>query len=297
MPFVDDLRSACSTLRVQEPLSRHTSLAVGGPADYYADVNDLDELVALRRVLHQHSIPVFFLGAGSNLLVSDRGIRGLVLHLQGEFRHIKFEGTRARVGAAAWMPTLAKQAAERGLSGVESLIGIPGTVGGGLIMNAGTREGSLGDIAVTVDVLGDSLNIEPLSSEAFGFSYRKSNLEGRWIVGAELALKSDEPATIIKRIDALLQYRSRTQPLATSNCGSVFKNPPEGPAAQWIEKAGFKGAAVGGARVSERHANFIINENNATANDVRQLVHQIQAKVMKQFNVHLETEVKLVGEW
>ena len=145
----------------------------------------------------------------------------------------------------------------------------------------------------SVSVLDERHEVETLTADAFGFSYRKSKLEGRWIIGAELVLKTGDPASIIKQIDDLLQYRSRTQPLATSNCGSVFKNPPEGPAAQWIEKAGFKGMAVGGARVSERHANFIINEKKATARDVRELMKRIQDKVMAQFNVRLEPEVKL----
>jgi UDP-N-acetylmuramate dehydrogenase len=297
MALVQDLRAACPGLKVQELLSRHTSLAIGGPADYYADVNTLDELTAIRRAVAGQNVPVFFLGAGSNLLVSDRGIRGLVIHLQGEFRRIEFKDTHVRAGAGAWMPTVSKQAGEHGLSGVESLIGVPGTIGGGLVMNAGTREGCLGDVVVSVEVLGDSGHVDRLSSEAFGFGYRKSALEGRWVVAAELALKSVDPASIIKRIEALLQYRSRTQPVATSNCGSVFKNPVEGPAAQWIEKAGFKGYAMGGARVSERHANFIVNENKASAMDVRTLIRRIQEKVLQQFNVRLEPEVKMVGEW
>ncbi len=297
MSVAEELRDACPALRPQEPLSRHTSLAVGGPAEYYVDVNTLDELTALHRISQSHHLPVFFLGAGSNLLVSDKGVRGLVIHMQGDFKRIDFEKTHVQVGAGAMMPTLAKQAGERGLSGVESLIGVPGTAGGGLVMNAGTREGWLGNVVVSVQVLGDTLKVESLTSESFGFSYRHSNLEGRWIVGAELALKSDDPASIMKRIETLLQYRSRTQPLTTSNCGSVFKNPSEGPAAQWIEKTGLKGTAIGGARVSERHANFIINERNAMAADVLELIHRIQKKVLDQFNVRLEPEVKLVGEW
>jgi UDP-N-acetylmuramate dehydrogenase len=297
MALSDDLQSACSAVKLQEPLSRHTSLAIGGPADYYADVATVAELVALRRIASQNKLPVFFLGAGSNLLVSDRGIRGFVIHLQGEFRTIEFKGKTVNAGAGVMMPALAKQAAERGLSGVESLIGVPGTLGGGLVMNAGTREGWLGNVVSLVHIIGDDSKIESLTEEAFGFGYRRSNLEGRWVIGAELTLKMEESASIMKRIESLLQYRTKTQPLATCNCGSVFKNPAEGPAAQWIEKAGFKGVAVGGARVSDRHANFIINEANAKAADVRALMSRIQEKVLKEFQVSLEPEVKLVGEW
>jgi UDP-N-acetylmuramate dehydrogenase len=297
MSVAEDLRSACPSLRPQEPLSRHTSLAIGGPADYYADVHTLPELIALRRASQTHRLSVFILGAGSNLLVSDKGLRGLVLHLQGDFRKIDFQGTQVMAGAGAMMPTAAKQAADHGLSGIEALIGVPGTIGGGLVMNAGTREGWLGNVVRSVQVLGDSRTPETMDSEAFTFSYRHSNLEGRWITGAELVLKSDDPASIMKRIETLLQYRSKTQPLTTSNCGSVFKNPSEGAAAQWIEKAGFKGKGIGGARVSERHANFIINENHATAADVRALMSQIQEAVLKQFKVKLEPEVKMAGEW
>jgi len=144
MSLLDDLRTACPAIIPQESLSRHTSLAIGGPADYYAEVMTAGELMALRKTAHQYSLPVFFLGAGSNLLVSDKGIRGLVIHLNGEFRRIEFRDNLVRVGAAAMMPTVARQAAERGLSGLEPLIGVPGTIGGGLVMNAGTRAGWLG---------------------------------------------------------------------------------------------------------------------------------------------------------
>jgi UDP-N-acetylmuramate dehydrogenase len=297
MDILSELLAACPAVTPQEPLSRHTSLCIGGPADYYIEVMSVAELIALRKLVARHKLPVFFLGAGSNLLVADRGIRGVVVHLQGEFRRIEFKGALVEVGAAVMLPTLARQAAEKGFAGLESLAGVPGTIGGGLVMNAGTREGWLGSVVSSIDVVGDSLRVETLTADAFGFAYRKSNLEGRWILSARLALKSEEPASIMKRIETLLQYRSRTQPLATSNCGSVFKNPPEGPAAQWIERAGFKGVLEGGARVSERHANFIINENKATAHHVRTLMTRIQEKVLQQFNVHLEPEVKLVGEW
>lgn len=292
-----DLLTACPSLRRQEPLSRHTSFGIGGPADYYADVTTLVELKALRQVVTCHQVPTFFLGAGSNLLVSDLGIRGLVLHLQGDFRKVDFDGPRAHVAAGVWMPTLVKQAAERGLGGIESLIGIPGTIGGGLVMNAGTREGVLGDVVETVEVLDGQGNLEKYSRDALGFGYRHSKAQGWWIVGATLLLRPEERSSIISKVEALLQYRARTQPLATSNCGSVFKNPPNEAAARLIEQAGLKGFALGGARVSDRHANFIVNEKEATAADVRALIHVIQKRVKEKFAIDLEPEVKLVGDW
>jgi len=297
MTALDSLLSACPQLREHEPLARHTSFGIGGPADYFADVTSLEELIALRRAVTEFSVPVFFIGAGSNLLVSDRGIRGLVIHLQGDFRRITFDGTSVHSGAGAWMPVLAKQAAEHGLSGVEAMIGIPGTIGGALVMNAGTRDGWIGDVTETVNVLDAQGQMHTLQSDAFGFAYRTSRLASYWITGAMLRLKNSEAKIVKEKIDSILQYRTRTQPLATSNCGSVFKNPDQKAAAQLIEQAEFKGVAVGGARVSERHANFIVNEKNASASDVRELMQRIQARVKEKFGIELEPEVKLVGDW
>jgi UDP-N-acetylmuramate dehydrogenase len=291
------LREACPTVREKEPLAKHTSFAIGGPADYYADVQTLAELSALRRLVTRDPLPVFFIGAGSNLLVSDRGIRGLVLHLQGDLRKIDFDGARVHVFAGAWMPVLAKQCAERGLAGTESLVGVPGTVGGGLVMNAGTRDGVLGDVVESVEALDEQGRVCVRPAAEAGFSYRHSNLQEAWISGATLRLKAEERSSIMARVESYLQYRSRTQPLATSNCGSVFKNPPGAAAAALIERAGFKGKTVGGARVSDRHANFIINEGRATAADVQELIRQIQQKVFEDSGARLEPEVKRVGDW
>jgi UDP-N-acetylmuramate dehydrogenase len=195
------------------------------------------------------------------------------------------------------MPTLVKQCAERGLSGIESLIGVPGTIGGGLVMNAGTREGVLGDVVETIEALNLQGQPEVLSRAEANFEYRRSHLEGRWLIGATLRLKAAERSFIMARIDDLLRYRAETQPLGTSNCGSVFKNPPGVAAAQLVDQAGFKGKRVGGAVVSERHANFIINEKQAKAQDVQQLIQQIQTTVFEKFGVKLEPEIKFAGEW
>jgi UDP-N-acetylmuramate dehydrogenase len=293
----DALRAAFPALKLNEPLSKHTSLAIGGPAEFYADVSTLDELIALRKAVAEHKIPVFFIGAGSNLLVSDDGIKGLVIHLQGKLRQATIQGTEVTAWAGMWMPTFVKQCAEQGLGGIESLIGVPGTIGGGLVMNAGTREGVLGDVVASVDILDETGKVRTLTPEALGFTYRRSALEGSWIVSTVLRLNAVEKSSIMARIDELLRYRTQTQPIGTSNCGSVFKNPKGSAAAQWVEKAGFKGVRCGGAQVSERHANFIINDRHAKAQDVRQLMKQIQDKVFEKFGIKLEPEIKLVGEW
>jgi UDP-N-acetylmuramate dehydrogenase len=296
--IIDELKSACPGFRAQEPLSRHTSLAIGGPAEFYADVNTREELSALRQIVTAHQLPVFFIGAGSNLLISDRGIRGLVIHLQGEFRKWNFVGAQDVVtGAAVWMPALAKACAEKGLAGLEAVVGVPGTVGGGLVMNAGTREGWIGNIVVDVDAMNPDGSMITLGKEQLQFAYRRSNLENRWILGARLSLKPEPPEAILARMDAHLQYRARTQPLATSNCGSVFKNPPNQAAAQLIEQAGLKGSGIGDARISDRHANFIINEKNASAQDVFELMKRTRQRVHDKFGVWLEPEVKLIGEF
>jgi len=297
MPVLDDLKAACSSVRVHEPLAKYTSFNIGGPADYYAEVNTVDELIQLRKVSTAHHLPVFFLGAGSNLLVSDKGIRGLVIHLQGDFKRIEFKENHVTVGAGAMMPTLSKQAAEHGLSGVEAMIGIPGTIGGGLIMNAGTVNGWLGTRVQSVQALGNTLRIEKISSQEAEFDYRHSALEGKWIIGAELLLEASDSESVLARIDEIMKYRTQTQPLTVPNCGSVFKNPLNSFAARWIENAGLKGTRFGGACVSERHANFIINDKGAKASDVDELMRHIQKKVLTLFDVRLEPEVKKVGEW
>jgi UDP-N-acetylmuramate dehydrogenase len=297
MSVADELSAACKAFKLDEPLSKHTSLAIGGPADYYVEPHTREELIALRKVTESHQLPVFFLGAGSNILVSDRGVRGLVIHLQGGFRQAVFDGKTVKAGAGAWMPTLVRQCAERGLSGIEPLVGVPGTIGGGLVMNAGTREGVLGDVVHTVEVLDEAAQVRVLNQDALQFQYRRSSLANVWVLSATLRLNAAEKGFIMARIDELLQYRARTQPLGTSNCGSVFKNPEGFAAAQLVEKAGFKGSRCGGAQVSERHANFIINAGGATAQDVRTVMQQIQEKVFEKFGVQLEPEIKLVGEW
>lgn len=300
MPPGIDLSSRLSDLGFQikkaEPLSRHSTFAVGGPADYYAEVRTRAELENLERACRESKTALFPIGQGSNLLVGDGGIRGVVVRLRGEFEDVSFDGNVLTAGAGAAMPPLAKACAKRGLAGAEFMAGIPGTVGGGLMTNAGTPDGDLGSLVDSVDVLNADGSWETLNREKLSFSYRRSNLAGRLVAKAVLKLQPGDPAVIMALVEKQLARRSERQPLGTYNCGSVFKNPAGDHAARLIEAAGLKGRRIGGARISPKHANFIENAERATAKDVRALIDLARRSVKEQFGVDLETEVWTAGE-
>lgn len=296
--WTEELRRAFPHARVDEPMSRHTTFHIGGPCDALVAVRDAEQAARLWRFAADHSLPVFVLGRGSNLLVRDRGLRGIVVRLKGVFEAIEFPGgTRVRAGAGVRLPQLVMECAERSLAGIETLVGVPGTVGGGLVMNAGTREGEIGAVVRRVQLL-DPERLEPawLEREALSFSYRRSNLENRVVLAGELELKAGVKGDILARVHELQQRRLKTQPIHTFNVGSVFKNPPGRFVAQLIQEAGLKGLRRGGARVSDLHANFIENDKDATAADVLGLVETLREKVRERFGVELELEMKVVGE-
>lgn len=281
-----------------EPMSKHTTFRIGGPADAYVAVRDEEGLAALHRFAREKRLPVFALGWGSNLLVRDGGIRGIVLRLRGEFEKVRFPAPGlVRAGAGVRIPQLVVRCAAKGLAGTEPLVGVPGTVGGALVMNAGTREGEIGDLVREVEVLGeDGLAVERLPRERVRFEYRASSLAGRLVLGATLELKGGDKGDIIRRVKENQLKRLRTQPIHTYNVGSVFKNPPGRFVAQLIEQAGLKGRESGGARVSPMHANFIENHRKARAADVLRLVDLIREDVLRRHGVELELEMKVVGE-
>lgn len=284
--------------RFDEPLSRHTTFRIGGPADCYLEVRSREETAALMRLAREQKLPVLFLGWGSNLLALDGGVRGVVARLRGDFEKVEFlEGCRVRSGAGVRIPSLVSLCAERGLSGHEPLVGVPGTVGGALVMNAGTRELEIGILVREVEVLDEgSLQPKRLSDSGLHFEYRASNLEGRVVLSCVLQLKPGDKVDIIKRVRQYQRKRLQTQPIHTYNVGSTFKNPPGQFVAQLIERAGLKGTACGGARVSPLHANFIENFAKASASDVLELVRRVRAKIKADFGVELELEMKVIGE-
>jgi UDP-N-acetylmuramate dehydrogenase len=281
-----------------EPMSSHTTFAIGGPADCFVEAKDVSTLKTVYEFAKRNSVPVFHLGFGSNLLVLDGGIRGIVLKLAGEFNKLeKLEGRRVWAGAAVRLPRLVTFCAEHDLAGSEPLIGVPGTVGGALAMNAGTREGEIGPLARELELF-DAEHLETVRKPAsdFEFRYRSSTLDGRLVLGALLELSVGDKRDIMRRVEDLQRRRARTQPIHTFNVGSVFKNPTGRFVAQLIEECGLKGQAFGGARFSPLHANFIENHDKAKAADVLALVERARSEVRARHGVELELEMKVVGE-
>ena len=279
-------------------MSRHTTFRIGGPADAYIEIHSFEELKSVFEFARQRQVPVTMLGWGSNLLVLDGGIRGIVTSLLGEFEAIDFLKDRlVRAGAGVRLPTLVTACAEHDLAGAESLVGVPGTVGGALVMNAGTREGEIGSLVESVRCFDSKEGLDRwIPRNELQFHYRRSNLEGKIILAAELRLKAGSKVDILKRVRELQDRRRKTQPIHTYNVGSTFKNPPGRFVAQMIEEAGLKGCRLGGAKVSEKHANFFENEGSATARDVLALVERVRGEIRSRFGVELELEMKVVGE-
>jgi UDP-N-acetylmuramate dehydrogenase len=288
--------------RFDEPMARHTSFKIGGPADVWIEVETAAELSALFRIAYQHGTPVFVLGSGTNVLVSDRGVRGVVLHLGRGFRFTDWkvggEEARVRAGAAVPFKKLVYDAVGRGFCGLEFGEGIPGSLGGGLTMNAGAFGGEIGKVVEALEGVRADGTLEDLPRERLAFQYRRLDLPAGWVITAvRLRLTPGDRGEMEKRVANARERRKRAQPLGLPNAGSIFKNPPGAFAGRLLEEAGVKGLEQGGARVSEVHANFIVNAGRASAADVRGLMQEMAARVMARSGVHLEAEVKLVGEW
>jgi UDP-N-acetylmuramate dehydrogenase len=275
-----------------------TSFKIGGTADLFAVVHDEEQLSAVMAAAYQHSVPVFCLGAGTNLLVSDRGIRGLVLILGAGLASIAVHGNNVSAGAAMQFRMLVERVVEQGLAGLEFGEGIPGTIGGGLVMNAGAFGGEIARVVTLVHGVTETGARRALTNQEVRFAYRRSALpRGFVITQVEFALETGDRQTLWTQVHAIRARRATRQPGDYPNAGSVFKNPPGNFAGHLLEAAGLKGTRIGGAAFSCRHANFIVNLGSARADDVRGLIELAQHKVQQAIGVLLEPEVKLVGEW
>lgn len=285
-------------LQTGRPLADLTSFGIGGPADLLLVVEEVAELVFALCAADQAGVPAFCLGAGTNLLVSDRGVRGLVLRLGRTFQQLRIDGSRLIAGAAAPFGRVVETAVAAGLGGLEFGEGIPGSVGGALVMNAGAFGGELAQVVRRVEGVtraGVELALERAQA---GFAYRKSGLPGGFVVtAAEFELTPADPASLRERVAVLRARRQARQPSGLPNAGSVFKNPPGQFAGRLLEAVGLKGYRLGRAAFSDRHANFIVNLGGARASEVRELVGLASRRVKDRFDVSLEPELKMVGDW
>lgn len=280
--------------RKYEPMSKHTSFKIGGNADVYIKVNNLSKLSTILKECQASDVDYMILGNGSNLLVSDDGIRGVVIRLDGDFRKITLlDDTTIFCGAGATLAYLCKFALNCGLSGLEFAWGIPGTVGGAVFMNAGAYDGEMKDVVHSVSHISPSGEIGRTEKENLNFGYRTSvyRSNNMIITGVTLKLKKGNPDEIRAKMDNYMLRRSTKQPLEYPSAGSVFKRPEGNFAGALIEQCGLKGKTCGGAQVSEKHAGFIINKSNATAKDVRDLIGEIQKTVSDKTGYSLECEL------
>jgi UDP-N-acetylmuramate dehydrogenase len=280
-----------------QPLAPHTSLRIGGPADFFLRVGSEKELLDAIQVAREKELSLFVLGGGTNLLVSDRGIRGVVL--QNAWRESSVDGDVVTASSGTELAHVAALAARSGIEGLEWMATVPGTVGGAVHGNAGAFGSETADAlvdALLVDMNGDTWTAKV---DELAYSYRTSSLQGTPIVCVRARFRGTvgDRANAVRRIKEMANERIKKQPLAQPNTGSIFRNPPGDFAGRLVEAAGLKGRVVGGAMVSEKHANFIVNTNGATANDVRALMTLVQQEVAQRFNVKLVPEVELVGEW
>ncbi len=275
-----------------EPLRRHTSLGVGGPADLVR-LRDSQQLGPLLEYLHRRGVAWRLLGGGSNLLVADEGIEDVMIQLAREPNGFKFDGRRVEVPTAANLGTTVMTCAKRNLGGMEGLIGVPGTVGGALHMNAGAYGTQIGDVVRAVTVYrGSTQRLEVQRTEEVRFEYRHSSFAADDIIlSATLELPEKPYAEILERIKQCNEKRRASQPINEKSAGCIFKNPPGYSTGKMIDELGMKGLAVGGAVISERHANFIVNRNGATASDIFRLIDLIRERVEAAFGVELQEEV------
>ncbi len=285
-------------VRAAMPLAELTSFRIGGPADLFVAVEDEPELMHAKAAAYRAGVPCFCLGAGTNLLVSDRGMRGLVVRLGDGFGKINIDDTRVVAGAAAAFGALVQEVVDQGLEGLEFGEGIPGTVGGGLVMNAGAFGGEIAKVVTLVHGVTEAGEALALTRDDVKFAYRRTELPDHFIITrVDFELARGDRSRLMARVAELKAKRAARQPRGVPNAGSIFKNPPGNFAGKLLEGAGLKGTRLGGAAFSDQHANFIVNLGGAQAAEVRALIDMARNKVKEQSGVWLEPEVRMVGDW
>ena len=294
MKVIEQIRKAVHTVILNEPMSKHTYYKIGGPARFYAAPENAGELKDLITVCEDNDLEYFILGNGSNILVSDEGFDGCVIDMSANMKNITVSGELITADAGCTMNKIAKTALKYSLTGFEELAGIPGTVGGAVIMNAGCYDREMSEHIYEAEIITNG-SLQTISRDEIKFGYRESSLRGMTVVSVVLKLKKGIRSSIEDKMDEIQSKRKLSQPVHLPSCGSVFKRPAGNYAGKLIEDCGLKGRSVGGAMVSNMHAGFIVNSGNATAGDVIGLIKIIKNEVYSRFNIMLEEEVIFVG--
>ena len=297
--FLEHLKQVIpeESIRLEEPMKNHTTFRIGGNADYFVSASK-EQLTKILAVAKQDEVPVTIIGNGSNLLVKDGGIRGLIVEIGKSMEDIQVHGNCITAGAGALLSKIARAAADAGLSGLEFASGIPGSLGGAVVMNAGAYGGEMKQVLVSAKVLDKDGEEKTLSNEELELSYRHSCIEekGYIVVEATIQLNPREKEQILEEMEDIRKRRLAKQPLEFPSAGSTFKRPEGYFAGKLIQDCGLSGYAVGGAQISEKHNGFVINKGNATAQDVQNLIEDVKKEVYRQFQVELVPEVKIIGE-
>jgi UDP-N-acetylmuramate dehydrogenase len=292
-----ELRSIVKgTLLEDEPMARHTSYGIGGPVSAFITPKDRNDLARILMFANQNEIETHFIGSGSNLLVSDSGINGIVLTPAKALTQLEFNGSHVIAESGVMLGRLVKECIKRNLTGVESLIGVPGTLGGALVMNAGAFGGEISNYLKSVDMMNMKGSISTYSPKDIDFSYRFSSIKSdEFVLQAQFELIEENPDIIQEKRMKASKGRKTNQPLRFRSAGSVFKNPDEYAAGYLIDQAGLKGTKIGDAEISHHHANFFVNHGKANASDIAQLIRMARKSVFEKFGIKLELEVKTIG--
>lgn len=285
-----------SNIKVNEPMSKHTSFKVGGNADYFVKAQTVEQVVNVKKYAEENNIPLYVIGNGSNILVTDRGIRGIVLKI--DLQKIEINEEEVTVGAGVKVMALAQKLLSEELTGFEELSGIPGTIGGAIRMNAGAYGKEIKDICIQTTYLDENNNIKILKNNEQDFSYRHSIFEDKKyiILETKLKLEKGKKEEIKGKMEELSAERKEKQPWEYPSAGSTFKRKEGVITAKLIDECGLKGHSIGGAEVSEKHAGFVINKGNATAKDILDLIEYIKKNVYEKFNIEIEEEIEIIGE-
>ena len=275
-------------------LAKKTWYCLGGAADYFIRPKSLDQLKEVVQRCNENNIPIYVMGFGSNLLISDEGLRAAVIRLDSdEFSQIEYDEEQLTAGSGVELSKLVLSCVQKGLSGLEALTGIPGSIGGAIKMNAGGNFGDIGSVAEAVTLMDLHGNIFEKSKPELVFDYRSTNITAKFILGAQIKLSQADPEQIMRTVKEIWIYKKNNQPLNTHNAGCIFKNPPGAAAGALIDRAGLKGTKVGGAAVSEKHANFIIAQKGCKSSDVLKLIDIVKQKVSEKFDIELELEIEI----